>query len=216
MIIAIDGPSGAGKSSVAKDVATKLGFSCMDTGAMFRAIAWKATQDGIDYDDEEGLTNIVITDKISYEFEEGDPSYKKIFMNGIDITDEIRTPVINKAVTPVCKKEGVRENLKIQQRQIAETGNFVVDGRDIGTVIFPDAELKIFLTADVEERARRRFLQQGETEDIETVKADLERRDYEDSHRKIAPLKCADDAIVVDSTNMTQEEVVEKICKLAN
>ncbi|MDO5328504.1 MAG: (d)CMP kinase [Coriobacteriia bacterium] len=215
MIIAIDGPSGAGKSSVANDVAKKLGFSCLDTGAMFRAIAWKAVRKNINLSDEDGLEQIAIHDKIAF-VHDNNPRYKDIYIDDDKITDEIRTPEIDRAVTPVCKHAKVRKALLEQQREIANSGNYVVDGRDIGTVVFPNAELKIFLTADVEERANRRFLQNNKEQDYDYILEDLKRRDYEDSHREVAPLKAADDAIILDSTNMTQEEVVEKICNLVN
>lgn len=219
MIIAIDGPSGAGKSSVSDLVAKELGFSHLDTGAMFRAVAYAAVCDNVDFFDEDALESIAQNKKITFELEPGNPAYKRILLDGVDITGQIRTEEINKAVTPVCKHAKVREALKIQQQEIGKSANYIVDGRDIGTVIFPDAPLKIFLTADVEERAQRRVLQNevkgaGST-DFDVVLEDLNRRDFEDSNRDVAPLKAADDAIVINSTAMSIDEVVSQIVKLA-
>lgn len=218
MIIAIDGPSGAGKSTVSDEVAKALAFSHLDTGAMFRAVAYMALKNGVDVSDEEGLANIAENDKIVFETEEGNPAYKSILMAGEDITDKIRTDEVTKAVTPVCKHPRVREALLRQQREIGKSGNYILDGRDIGTVVFPDAELKIFLTASAEERAQRRVLQNEETgvgsTDFDEVLVDINRRDEEDSNRDVAPLCAADDAIVINSTSMDIEEVIDEIVKL--
>lgn len=219
MIIAIDGPSGAGKSTVSDCVAKELGFSHLDTGAMFRAVAYVAFRDGIDYEDGEALGKVAREQKIRFDLEPGNPAYKDVYIGDKKITDKIRTDEVTRAVTPVCKHPQVREALLNQQREIGETSNYIVDGRDIGTVVFPNAELKIFLTASAEERAQRRVLQNEETGvgscDYEEILKDIERRDFEDSNRDIAPLKAADDAIVINSTAMDKDEVVSEIVNLA-
>lgn len=219
MIIAIDGPSGAGKSSVSKDVAKRLGFACLDTGAMYRSIAWYAIQEGVPFDDETGLGAIAFEKPIEFTIEPGDPAPKAVYIDGIEVTNEIRSAVIDRAVSPVSAVPVVREALTKQQRRIGHSGDYVVEGRDIGTVVFPDADLKIFLTASDEARAQRRVLQNQErgvgSTDFNEVLADLVRRDEIDSSRATAPLKAADDAILIDSSHMTQSEVVDKICALA-
>lgn len=219
MIIAIDGPSGAGKSTVSDEVALRLNFSHLDTGAMFRAVAFGAVRDGVDFYDEDALEDIALNQKISFEHEPGNPSYKKIFLGDEDITDKIRTDQISKAVTPVCKHAKVRAALLEQQREIGKTDNYIVDGRDIATVVFPDAEVKVFLTASASERANRRVLQNKQSGvgscDYDEILADIERRDYEDSHRDVAPLKKADDAVEINSTDLSKDEVVDKIVRLA-
>ena len=219
MIIAIDGPSGAGKSSVSDEVAKVLGFAHLDTGAMFRAVAYCALENGVDVNDEPKLGLIAERGKITFKNEPGNPKYKSILINGEDITDKIRTDEVNKAVTPVCQHAQVREALLAQQREIGKAGNYIVDGRDIGTVVFPDAELKIFLTASAEERAKRRVLQNEETgigsTDFDEVLKDINRRDEEDIKRTLAPLKKADDAIEIDSTDKSKQEVIDEIVRLA-
>ena len=219
MIIAIDGPSGAGKSSVSDEVAKILGFSHLDTGAMFRAVAYVALRDGIDTADEENLGAVASDKKIQFVLEPGNPAYKSILIDGEDITDKIRTDEVTRAVTPVCKHPKVRSALLAQQQEIGNSGNYIVDGRDIGTVVFPNAELKIFLTASAEERAQRRVLQNEETGvgsiDFDEVLADINRRDEEDSNREVAPLIAADDAIVINSTAMDKQEVIDEIVSLA-
>ena len=220
MIIAIDGPSGAGKSTVAKAVAKKMGYSCLDTGAMYRAVAWKAIQEGVALDDAEGLEKIALECPIEFAHEEGDPVPRRVFIAGDEVTDAIRTAEIDRAVTPVSATPGVRAALLGQQRRIGRAGDYVVEGRDIGTVVFPEAKTKVFLTASDEERARRRVGQNAErgigSTDYEEVLADLRRRDEADSSRATAPLRPADDAVMLDSTAFSFDEVVERICGLAN
>ncbi|MCF0104817.1 MAG: (d)CMP kinase [Eggerthellaceae bacterium] len=219
MIIAIDGPSGAGKSSVSGLVANALGFNCLNTGAMYRAVAAFALDGGVATDDEARLTEIAQNKPIEFSYKEGNHSPVGVSIDWRDVTLEIRTAEIDRAVTPVCQFAGVREALVDQQRRIGSSGDFVVEGRDIGTVVFPDAELKIFMTASAESRARRRVLQNeecgvGET-DFKTVLADIQRRDEADSERSNSPLKPAEDSIIFDTTKYTQDQVVEKICELA-
>ncbi|WP_165172657.1 (d)CMP kinase [Adlercreutzia sp. ZJ242] len=219
MIIAIDGPSGAGKSTVAKAVAQKLGFSCLDTGAMYRAVAWRALRDGVALDDAEALGNVARTHEIAFGHVEGDPIPRRVFIGGAEVTDAIRTAEIDRAVSLVSAVPSVRAALVDQQRRIGNAGDYVVEGRDIGTCVFPGAEVKVFLTASDEERARRRVRQNvdrgvGST-DYDEVLADLRRRDELDSSRSASPLRAADDAVLIDSTKHYIEEVIDQICALA-
>ena len=219
MIVAIDGPSGAGKSTVAKAVAKELGFSCLDTGAMYRAIAWRALQDGVALDDEPALGTIARTYDIAFGHVEGDPVPRRVFIGDDEVTDAIRTAEIARAVSPVSAAPAVREALLDQQRRIGNAGDYVVEGRDIGTVVFPDAAVKVFLTASDEERAHRRVRQNVDrgigSIDYDEVLADLRRRDEADSSRDTAPLRPADDAVHIDSTSHYIEEVIDQICSLA-
>lgn len=219
MIVAIDGPAGSGKSSVAKLVARELGFHYLDTGAMYRSIAWLALQRGISLDDKEALTACACEEEIVFSHKEGNPIATGVSIAGNDITNEIRTPQIDKAVSPVSAVSGVREALVQQQRKIASTNDIVMEGRDIGTIVFPNAEVKIFLTATAQERARRRAAQNaqrgfGECDEAKIL-ADIIRRDEADSTREIAPLKAAQDAIELDTTDMSIEEVCAKIAEIA-
>lgn len=219
MIIAIDGPSGAGKSTVAKAVAKKLGFSCLDTGAMYRAVAWQALQEGISLDDNEALGALALAKHVDFGHVPGDPAPRQVFIDGEDVTQAIRTAEIDKAVSPVSAAPAVREALVAQQQRIGKAGNYVVEGRDIGTVVFPEAEIKIFLTASDEERAHRRVRQNVDrgvgSIDYQEVLADIRRRDDYDSSRASSPLKPAEDAVRIDSTSHYIEEVIEKICVMA-
>lgn len=219
MIIALDGPSGAGKSSVAKEVARRLGFSCLDTGAMYRSVAWFALSHGVALDDADALTHIALTKTIEFSHSPGDPSPAGVFIDGTDVTDAIRSAEIDKAVSPVSAVPGVRKALVGQQQRIGEAGNYVVEGRDIGTTVFPNAEVKVFTTASAEERARRRVEQNmqrgvGST-DYDAVLQMIRDRDAYDSGRKTSPLAPADDAQVMDTTDMVIEEVVGDICQMA-
>ncbi|AJC11819.1 cytidylate kinase [Berryella intestinalis] len=219
MIVAIDGPSGAGKSTVSKLVAKELGFSCLDTGAMYRCIAWKALREGVSLEDAEALGAIARTCRISFVHGEGEVDARAVLVDGCDVTDAIRTAEIDRAVSKVSAVPAVRTSLVEQQRVIGRAGNYVVEGRDIGTVVFADAEAKVFLTASDEERARRRVAQNaargiGST-DFDTVLADIVARDERDSARAASPLVAADDAVLVDSTDLSQDEVVARICGLA-
>ncbi|WP_242369522.1 (d)CMP kinase [Adlercreutzia muris] len=219
MIVAIDGPSGAGKSTVAKAVAKELGFSCLDTGAMYRAIAWQALQNGVSLDDEVALGEIARTYDIAFGHVEGDPVPKRVFIGDAEVTDAIRTAEIDRAVSPTSAAPSVRAALLDQQRRIGNGGDYVVEGRDIGTVVFPDAAVKVFLTASDEERAHRRVRQNVDrgigSIDYEEVLADLRRRDTADSSRATAPLRAAEDAVQIDSTSHYIEEVIDQICTLA-
>lgn len=218
MIVAIDGPSGAGKSTVSREVAKESGFSCLDTGAMYRAVAWIAMEEGVPFDDEEALGALARTRPITFVHETGDPYPKEVHIDGHDVTEQIRTARIDRAVSPVSAVPAVREALLEQQRRIGASGDFVVEGRDIGTVVFPDAKVKVFLTASDEARAQRRVAQNAErgvgSVDFDEVLADIVRRDELDSTRAAAPLAAAPDAIVIDSSAMTFEAVVERIRSL--
>ncbi len=220
MIVAIDGPSGAGKSTVAKAVAKELGFSCLDTGAMYRAIAWQALQNGVSLDDEAALGEIARTYDIAFGHVEGDPVPKRVFIGDAEVTDAIRTAEIDRAVSPTSAAPSVRAALLDQQRRIGNAGDYVVEGRDIGTVVFPDAAVKVFLTASDEERAHRRVRQNVDrgigSIDYEEVLADLRRRDAADSSRATAPLRAAEDAVQIDSTSHYIEEVIDEICAMAD
>lgn len=220
MIVAIDGPSGAGKSTVAKAVAKKLGFSCLDTGAMYRSVAWLARQRGVALDDDGALGELARSCTIAFEHVEGDPIPKEVFVDGENVTTAIRTSEIDKAVSPVSAAPSVRAAMVEQQRAIGAAGDYVIEGRDIGTTVFPNAEVKVFLTASDEERAHRRVRQNVDrgigSIDYEEVLADLQRRDAVDSSRSTSPLRAAEDAIVIDSTDHYIEEVIDEICALAH
>ena len=215
-IIAIDGPAGAGKSTVAKIIAKKLNYTYIDTGAMYRVCALCAINNGIAFDDEEKLGEIASSIVITLGDYNG---IYKVFCNGQDVSTQIRTPEVSAAASPVSAVISVRKALVEQQRQMAKMGGVVMDGRDIGTVIFPNADCKIYLTATPEERARRRYLEflaKGYGTTFEKVLEELNERDYRDSHREYAPLKQAEDAVLLDSTDLTIEEVVNEILKIAN
>ncbi|ANE22643.1 cytidylate kinase [Denitrobacterium detoxificans] len=219
MIIAIDGPSGAGKSTVSKAVARKLGFSCLDTGAMYRSIAWFALREGVELSDAASLGVIARAKEISFGLTPGDPLPSKVYIDGIDVTRDIRTARIDKAVSAVAAHPSVREALVMQQQRIGANGNYVVEGRDIGTAVFPHAEVKVFLTASDEQRALRRLRQNkrrgiGST-DYEEVLSDIKARDRFDSSRAASPLKPAEDAVLLDSSTLSIDEVVGSICDLA-
>ncbi|MGI6591390.1 MAG: (d)CMP kinase [Eggerthellaceae bacterium] len=215
MIIAIDGPSGAGKSTVSQAVAKNMGFSCLDTGAMYRSIALAALREGVSLDDAEGLGEIARTHRISFGHEVGDPVPKQVFVDGREVTREIRTPEIDQAVSRVSSAPAVRTALVDQQRRIGNAGNYVVEGRDIGTVVFPQAALKVFMTASAEERARRRVAQnkaRGIASDYDTILNGIIARDEQDSSRDASPLRPADDALMLDTTDLTIDQVIERIC----
>lgn len=219
MIIAIDGPAGSGKSTVAKLVAKELGFHYLDTGAMYRSVAWLAHERGVALDDAEAVALLAQQNEVAFAHEEGNPLPSGVSIAGNDVTTAIRTPRIDKAVSSVSAIPAVREALTEQQRSIAANDDIVMEGRDIGTVVFPNAELKIFLTASAEERARRRAAQNaergfGETDEA-AILADIIRRDEADSTRDVAPLKPAEDAIDLDTTALSIDDVCAKIAELA-
>lgn len=213
--IAIDGPAGAGKSTVAKLVAKSLGYLYIDTGAMYRAVAWKASQLGVAFDDEKGLTAIAKTCDIRLV---NRPDGYKVFCDGVDVSEEIRRPEIGKAASPVSAVLGVRQALVDKQKLMGEKGGVVMDGRDIGTKVLPDAACKIFLTASAGERAQRRVLElqnKGIEISYEEVLKEITERDERDSTRAHSPLMQADGAVLIDSTQYTIEQVVSQILSLA-
>lgn len=219
MIIAIDGPSGAGKSTVAKAVAKELDFSCLDTGAMYRVVAWRALHDGVSLEDAEAVGALAHSCTISFRHEQGDPVPRRVFVDGVEVTGAIRTAEIDRSVSAVSAVPAVRQALLDQQRRIGSEGNYVVEGRDIGTEVFPNAEVKVFLTASAEERAHRRVRQNADrgigSIDYQEVLDDIIRRDELDSSRDTAPLRPAEDAVLLDSSSMHVEEVIGSICGLA-
>ena len=209
--IAMDGPVGAGKSSVADGVAQKLGSLHLDTGAMYRAFAWYALKQGISVEDEQALT--ALTGKMMPEvrYENG---AQRTLIDGQDVTGLIRTPEVSMAASAVAKYAGVRQAMVALQRQLASETPMLLDGRDIGTRVLPEATVKIFLTATPEERARRRYLelqQKGAPDTYEQVLRELRQRDEQDMHREVDPLRAAEDAVVVDTTTLDFDQVVEAI-----
>ena len=218
MIIAIDGPAGSGKSTVAKRVARALGFYYLDTGAMYRAVAYRLLSRGKSPADEASAVDVTTAEEITFGHEPGEPLPSRVFIGAEDVTAAIRLPEVDDAVSAVASMPRVREAMVAQQRHLAEAGDTVVEGRDIGTVVFSDAGLKVYLTASPEERARRRAAQQvasGLEADEEQVRAALLRRDTADSSRDHSPLAAAGDAIQLDTTGMTLDQVVDAIAALA-
>ncbi|CCZ91716.1 cytidylate kinase [Clostridium sp. CAG:167] len=214
MKIAIDGPAGAGKSSIAKLVAKKLSFVYVDTGAMFRTVAYYFLSQGKDPSDAEMVTEECEKISISIEYKDG---AQHIFLDGTDVSTEIRQEEVGKNASVVAKNQAVRNRLLALQRQMAEKQDVIMDGRDIGTVVLPDAQVKIYLTASASVRAERRYkelVEKGETCNLKKIEEDIIARDEQDMNREIAPLKQAEDAVLVDSSYMTIEEVVDKIIEI--
>ncbi|MDO9557831.1 MAG: (d)CMP kinase [Coriobacteriia bacterium] len=217
MIVAIDGPAASGKSTVAKAVARRLGFRYLDTGAMYRAVAALAIAQGNDLEDAAELSALAAREAVTFTYTEGDPVHAGVIIAGSDVTRMIRTPQVDAAVSLVARVPGVRAAMVSQQRRLAGDGPAVVEGRDIGTVVFPDAALKIYLTASAEERARRRHYEltdAGHSLKSERVREGIEHRDAADTQREASPLAIADDAVELDTTGMSIEEVVERIVDL--
>ena len=212
--IAIDGLASAGKSTVAKLVAKKLGYVYCDTGAMYRATTYAAKKNHVAYDDDQGLKEML--EKTEIRFVPAEPE-QKVFVNETEVTKTIRLPEIANNVSTVSAQKSVRADLTERQRMIAEQGGIVMDGRDIGTTVLPNAEVKIFLVASVHERAVRRFkenVEKGIDTPLDVLEKEIEERDYKDSHRKISPLTQAKDAVLVDTTSLSIEEVVAKIMEI--
>jgi cytidylate kinase len=202
MIIAIDGPAGSGKSTVARGLAERLGFRYLDTGAMYRALTWVALEDGVDLDDGPALETLALANPVAYE---GD----RVVVRDTDVTDAIREPRIDRVVSSVARHPQVRSVMKERQRELGEAGDAVIEGRDIGTVVCPDAEVKVYLVADPGERARRR---QADHPDIgaEALATDLRLRDERDA----AQMRAAHDAEQIDTTELTIDEVLDRIVRL--
>ena len=208
--IAVDGPSGAGKSTIAKAVAKKLNIDYIDTGAMYRAVGYKMLQEGVALTDIDGLETML--DNTEIDFSQGN-----IYLDGKIVNDVIRTQEISKQASDCSAIGIVRKKLVDLQQKMGESKSVIMDGRDIGTVVFPDAEFKFFVTASAEERARRRYeelIAKGQDVDYDQVLIDINTRDHNDSTREITPLRKADDAVEVDTTEMNIEEVVAHICSL--
>ncbi|MCB6769170.1 (d)CMP kinase [Veillonella atypica] len=212
--VAVDGPAGAGKSSISKIVAKKLGYLYIDTGAMYRSVTWAVLHNHIDVNNQKAVEALL--PELDLTMEASDDSCK-VFIAGQDVTDFIRTPQVNNAVSIVASYKGVRQYLVERQRLMAETGGVILDGRDIGSVVLPNAELKIYLTASVEARAMRRYLEVKGTvneQTLEDIKDSVMQRDDMDKNRKESPLIQVEDAVLVDSSEMTFDETVEHILHL--
>lgn len=214
--IAIDGPAGAGKSTIAKSAAKAVGFIYVDTGALYRSVAYYAISKDADVKDPEAVSGLLTEIIPELRFIDGS---QHVFVNGEDVSDKIRTPEVSMGASAVSAIPAVRDFLFDLQKKIAAENNVIMDGRDIGTVVLPNADLKIFLTASAEERARRRHIElteKGESVTFESVLADVNQRDYNDSHREIAPLKQAEDAVLCDTTELDLSQATEKVIALIN
>ena len=217
MIIAIDGPAGSGKSTIAKIVAEKLCFRYIDTGSMYRSVAWKSLKKKTALADEDAVANIACKTKI--ELISG-KNGQMVFVDGENITNQLKEESISRGAAIVAAQPIIREIMTAKQRKLGKQGRIVMDGRDIGTVVFPQADKKFFLDADPEERGRRRFMELTENKqeviDLATIIKQVMQRDHEDRNRKIAPLKKAEDAVLIDTTHLSIEQVVGKILKIIN
>lgn len=214
LIIAIDGPSGAGKSTITKLLSQRLGYINIDTGAMYRTLALMVKRAGVSLEDDDGLQHVC--NGVSIVFERNNGGYR-VVANGEDVSDAIRTPEISLLTSAVSTKKVVREIMTRMQREMGKEGWVVLEGRDIGTVVFPDADVKFFLSASVEERGRRRYEElkaKGEEVSLEQTIADVARRDEQDSNREHAPLRKAEDAIELDSTALSIEDVLAEMEKV--
>jgi len=211
LVIAIDGPSGAGKSTAAKLLARRLQYTYIDTGAMYRAIGWQARREGVEPGDEGAMEALCGRTGVSIVH---DADGQRVLVNGVDVSGEIRTPEMGMMASAVSRSPAVRAHLLTLQRQLGERGGVVMDGRDIGTVVFPDADVKFYLDASAEERGRRRYrelTEKGMTVDLATITEEIRTRDLQDSSRSIAPLRQAADAQYVDSSDLTLDEVVRTL-----
>lgn len=210
-IIAIDGPSGSGKGTIAKEVAKRLGYTYVDTGAMYRCVSLKSLREGLEEKDEENIVNLLINMDIKL------TNDGKVFLDDEDVSDKIRTMEVTHRVSKISSIIELREVMREKQRDLANKGNIVMEGRDITTEVFPDADYKFYLDASVEERAKRRQKQneeKGIESTYEEVKAAIEERDYDDMHRPVGALTRTEDQIYIDSSNMTIEEVINKILSI--
>ena len=214
MKVAIDGPAGSGKSTIAHELATKCGLTMLDTGAMYRSVTLACHEQGVNVNDDEAVAKVA--QQISISFDTADDGTQTVAVDGQDVTADIRTPAVDADVSAVSAIPAVREAMVVQQRALGEAGDVVAEGRDIGTVVFPDAEVKVFLTANPEARAHRRALQRDivDPKEEEAILKDLQRRDKADSTREVAPLQAAEDAVHIDSSSMAIEEEVAQISAL--
>lgn len=209
--VAIDGPAGAGKSSISKVLAKDLNYLYIDTGAMYRSVTWAVLHDGIDPNNQAAVEGIL--DDLNLQMEAAEDSFR-VYVRGQEITNLIRTQEINNHVSQVASHKGVRAYLVNRQRIMAQKGGVILDGRDIGSVVLPNADLKIYLTASVEARAKRRWLEIKDLPDavsLEEIKKSVEKRDYMDKNRKESPLICVEDACLIDSSHLTFDETVKSI-----
>ena len=212
--VAIDGPAGAGKSTLARAAAKKLSFIYADTGALYRSIALNTVRNNIDVSDSVSIEKMLEKTEIELKFINDE---QRVFLNGEDVSDKIRTSEISMAASSISALPAVRNFLLELQRELARKNNVIMDGRDIGTVVLPNAQVKIFLTASPECRAKRRYdeyIAKGKQENYEEILESIKQRDYNDSHRAIAPLKAADDAVLVDTSDDTPQQSVERIVKI--
>ena len=213
--VAVDGPAGSGKSTITKMVAKSLGFNYVDTGAMYRALTFNFLSNGLDELEEEKIKELLSKTDFKVEYVDG---VQYVYVNDVEVSDKIRTAEVSKFTSLFAKSPAVRDFLIDTQRNLANTNNIIMDGRDIASVVLPNADVKIFLTASVEERARRRVLdfeRQGiENVDFEKVKEDIKARDWQDENRDIAPLVKVNSATLLDTTSLTIDEVVEKMAEL--
>lgn len=210
-VVAVDGPAGSGKGAVTKKLAREIGFTNLDTGAIYRCVALLVLRQEIKIEEHEKIASLL--DKMQVEFEVR-PEKELVFLNGEDVSEEIRTQNVTNMVSHVSSIKEVRQKMTVLQRKMAEGKNIIMEGRDIGTCIFPNAEVKIYLDATVEERAKRRYkenIEKGMDVTYEEILESVKKRDYADMTREISPLKKAQDAVVLDSTNLTIEQVVEKM-----
>ena len=214
MVIAIDGPSGAGKSTVARLLAERVGYVYVDTGAMYRVVALKAQQAALDFNDEKGLANLFRSITIDLQRDENGI---RVICNGADVTDAIRRPSMSLLASDISRVRAVRESLVELQRRFGQKGGIVLEGRDIGTVVFPGADLKFFLDANPRTRGKRRHEEltaRGEEVELEETIREIEKRDASDRTRTLAPLRRAEDAVLIDTTHLGVEEVVEKMVQI--
>lgn len=214
MQVAIDGPASAGKSTVAKIIAKNMGYIYLDTGAMYRACTLVAKQNHLAYDDQSGILKALNNNIISFKNIDDD---QRVYINDKDVSFDIRTPEITANVSQVSALSEIRKKMVEIQRKIAGENNIIMDGRDIGTTVLPDADVKIFLIASVASRAKRRYLdfkEKGINQNLTDIEKDIADRDYKDMHRKISPLRKAEDAYQVDTTDMSIDQVVNKLTKI--
>ena len=208
--VAIDGPGGTGKSTIAKAVAARLGLEYIDTGAMYRSIALKSIRKSVNPEDEPAIVEMLSETVIDFED-------NKVYLDGEDVSGLIRTNEISMTASNISKLGPVRAKVDEVSKRLAATKNVVMEGRDIGTAVIPDAEVKIFMTADPAVRAKRRYdqlIEQGKSANLEEIKEEIEKRDYQDSHREINPLKQAEDAVFLDSSDLTIEENIDAVCDI--
>ena len=215
MIVAIDGPAGSGKGTVTKEIAKRMGLINLDTGATYRCVALASLKHGIKLEEEDKIVDLI--DDLEIEFKYDKDDFIRVFLNGEEVTNEIRSFEVNKIVSPISSIVRVRLKMVDLQRKMAEGKDVIMEGRDIGTYVFPNADVKIYLDADVEERAKRRFKEnkeKGIDVTFEEVLENIKKRDENDKHKEIGSLKIADDAIIVDSTKLSIEEMADAVEKI--